>query len=124
MEEPAVPSGTPANVDGQWEAQLEYVRGNSNHAFVFEQKGADLVGTHMGDILSGDLRGNVEGDTIRFRSSHRYEGTRVGYAFEGTVDGDRMQGTVDLDEYGKAQWTAQRHRYGRPGGLVRPVKNV
>ena len=35
-----------------------------------------------------------------------------------------MNGTVGMEEYGTARWTARRHRYGQPGGLVRPVKNA
>jgi hypothetical protein len=35
-----------------------------------------------------------------------------------------MSGTVNLGEYGDAQWTAQRHTYRAPGGIVRPVKSV
>jgi D-glucosaminate-6-phosphate ammonia-lyase len=112
------------NVTGQWEARLEFVLGAAAHTFIFEQQGADLVGTHHGETLSSDLRGSVEGNEIRFRSSHRYEGTRIGYEFAGTVSGDRLEGTVGLDEYGQARFTAQRHRYGQPGGVVRPVKNV
>jgi len=121
---PAPPSGAPANVGGQWDAHLEFVRGSADHVLILEQQGSELVGTHRGDILSGDLRGTVEGNEVRFRSSHRYEGTRLGYDFTGQVNGDSMQGTVGLDEYGEARWTAQRHRYGRPGGTVRPQKNV
>lgn len=112
------------NVTGQWEARLEFVLGAAAHSFIFEQQEADLVGTHRGETLAGDLRGSVEGNQVRFRSSHRYEGTRIGYEFIGAVTGDRMEGTVGLDEYGTARFTAQRHRYGAPGGVVRPVKNV
>ncbi len=54
----------------------------------------------------------------------RYEGTRLGYAFEGKLENGKLAGTVEMGEYGKAKWTAQRHQYGVPGGLVRPVKNV
>jgi L-seryl-tRNA(Ser) seleniumtransferase len=124
IEAPAPPGGSPASVAGQWEAHLEFVMGSADHAFVFEQSGSALVGSHRGDILSGDLRGTVEGSEIRFRSSHRYEGTRLGYDFVGKVEGDRMEGTVGLEEYGTAKWTAQRRRYGVPGGLIRPRKNV
>jgi hypothetical protein len=76
------------------------------------------------DILAGDLRGTVEGTEIRIRSSHKYEGARIGYEFLGTVEGDTMQGVVGLGEYGQARWTAEKHRYGEPGGLVRPVKRI
>jgi len=114
----------PAQISGQWDVHMEFFCGSGEHSFVFEQKGSELVGTHSGDILSGDLRGTMEGNEVRFRSSHRYEGTRLGYRFEGQVDGDIMRGTVDMEEYGVAQWTAHRHTYGRPGGIVRPQKNV
>ncbi|MBM3727725.1 MAG: hypothetical protein FJW40_20170 [Acidobacteria bacterium] len=117
-------SGQPAAVNGQWDAHIEFTRGDAAHRFSFEQQPNSLVGTHYGDILSGDLRGSVTGNEVYFRSSHRYEGTRIGYEFTGTVNGDRMEGTVDLGEYGKAKWTAQRHTYGSGGGRVRPVKNV
>ena len=112
------------DVNGQWDVKLDYVCGSSQHGLVFEQKGADLVGTHAAEFLGGDVRGGVEGNEVRFRSSHRYEGTRIGYDFAGTVAGDKMEGTVDLGEYGQAKFTATRHRYGQPGGIVRPLKNV
>jgi hypothetical protein len=124
FETPERPSGALANVAGQWDIHMEFVRGEADHVLLFEQKEGDLVGTHTGDILAGDLRGSVEGNNVRFRSSHRFEGTRLGYDFSGTVEGDRMQGTVGLEEYGQARWTAVRHRYGQPGGVMRPIKNV
>jgi len=113
-----------ADVSGQWEAELHFTHGEARHGFVFEQKGAELAGTHSGDILAGDIRGAVEGSDVRFRSSHRYEGTRLGYDFSGRVEGAAMSGTVDLGEYGQARWTARRRRYNEPGGVVRPIKNV
>jgi uncharacterized pyridoxal phosphate-dependent enzyme len=118
------PNGEPANINGQWEAHLEFFLGSADHTLILEQQGSDFVGTHLGDILSGDLRGTVEAGQIRFRSSHKYEGTRLHYEFTGTVDGNTMQGEVGLGEYGKARWTAHRHQYGQPGGLTRPIKNV
>ena len=123
IEPPARPAPA-VNVTGQWQARVEFVLGSAAHSFIFEQQGADLVGTHRGETLAGDLRGSLEGSEVRFRSSHRYEGTRIGYEFMGTVNGDLMEGTVGLEEYGQARWKAQRHRYGAPGGVVRPLKNL
>lgn len=118
---PAAPS---VNLSGQWDVDMEYTLGKSQHRFVFEQKGGELVGSHSGEFLGGDVRGTVEGDELWLRSSHRYEGTRIGYEFMGKASGDTITGTVDLNEYGTAKFTARRHQYGRPGGVVRPVKNV
>ena len=118
---PAAPTVT---LSGQWDVEMEYILGKSQHHFVFEQKGGELVGSHTGEFLGGDVRGTVEGDEVWLRSSHRYEGTRLGYEFTGKAVGDTISGTVDLNEYGQAKFTARRHRYGQPGGVVRPVKNV
>jgi hypothetical protein len=111
MEAPSVPAGEPANVAGQWDAHVEFLRGSAQHTLVLEQKGAELVGTHHGEILSGDLKGTVAANTVDFRTSHRYEGTHLSYEFTGTVSGDTMEGKVNLGEYGGARWTAKRHKY-------------
>jgi D-glucosaminate-6-phosphate ammonia-lyase len=121
---PATGGAPAANAGGQWEAHLEFVCGSADHTLVFEQQGTELVGTHTGDLLAGDLRGYVEGNDIWFRSSHKYEGTRLGYEFAGKLNGDAIEGTVGLEEYGQARFVARRHRYGAPGGVVRPVKNT
>jgi D-glucosaminate-6-phosphate ammonia-lyase len=124
MEVPSPSSAPPAQVGGQWDVDVEFFLGSANQSLFIEQNGADLLGTHTGDILSGDLRGWVDGNEVHFHSSHRYEGTRLSYDFVGKADGDTMSGIVGLAEYGQANWTAKRHHYGQPRGVVRPVKNV
>jgi hypothetical protein len=108
---PPVPSGNPANIDGQWGVHLEFLSGSADHNLIFEQKENKLTGTHRGDILAGDLRGSVQGNEVNFRSNHQIQGTSLGYDFSGTVDGDTMHGTVAMGEYGEAKWVATRHRY-------------
>jgi D-glucosaminate-6-phosphate ammonia-lyase len=117
-------SAPPAQIAGQWNARLEFVYGSAEHSFVFEQEGTQIVGTHRTETLASDLRGWVEGDRVWFRSSHRFEGTRIVYEFEGRITPEGMEGQVGLDEYGTAHWKAVRHRYGTPGGVVRPIKNI
>jgi hypothetical protein len=119
-----VPQGAPAAVAGQWEATITYLRGSAVHNLIIEQNGDKLVGTHQGETVSGDLSGAVAANQVRFRSSQRIQGTRLSYDFTGTVDGDKMSGSVNLGEYGEAKWTAQRHQYKTPGGVIRPVKRA
>ncbi len=121
---PESPAGAPARIAGQWDLHLKFFLGEAGHTLVFEQSEGDLVGTHTGETLAGHLRGYVEGNRVSFRSSQKYEGTRLIYEFEGEVSGDKMSGSVGLAEYGQAEWQAQRHRFDAPGGIVRPVKNV
>jgi hypothetical protein len=64
----------------------------------------------------------VAADLIRFRSSQKIQGTRLTYDFTGTVTGDKMSGNVNLGEYGEARWSAERHHYRAPNGVIRPVK--
>lgn len=105
-------SGPLAQIDGQWNVRIQYFYGSADHQIVFEQKETDLVGTHRGDIVVGQLRGWVDGPNVFFASRQRYEGTTLGYEFAGRLEGDRLSGTVQMGEYGSAQWTAERVRYG------------
>jgi L-seryl-tRNA(Ser) seleniumtransferase len=118
----APPQGNPVSVAGQWQIELQFNRGAAIHTLVLEQYGADLLGTHNGEFVSGDLRGKVQSNRVKFHSSQKIEGQRLSYEFSGIVDGDKMNGEVGLGEYGSARWSAERHQYQNPGGVVRPVK--
>ena len=119
---PATPTGQPASVAGQWEVTMKYLRGTAIHTLVLEQNADQLVGTHNGEYVSGDLAGTVAANQVHFRSSQKIQGTRISYEFTGLVDGDSMAGDVNMGEYGPAQWSARRHEYKMPGGVIRPVK--
>ncbi len=121
-EPPAPPQGEPVSIAGQWQLDMEFDRGIAAHTLVFEQNAGELVGTHQGEFISGDLTGKVMANQVHFRSSQKIEGQRLSFDFTGTVEGDKMAGNVGLGEYGSARWTAQRHQYQLPGGIVRPVK--
>jgi seryl-tRNA(Sec) selenium transferase len=119
---PPVPQGVTASVAGQWQVELQFRRGAAQHTLILEQNGADLTGTHRGEFVAGDLSGMVVANEVHFRSSQKIEGQRLSYEFTGKLDRDRMAGDVDMGEYGMATWTAVRHQYQTPGGVVRPVK--
>ena len=98
-----------ANLAGQWDMDVDFVRGTSRHSLMLQLRGGRLTGSHQGASALGDLEGTLSGDLIRFRSTLPVEGVRLVYRFEGTVSGDRMAGAVDLGEYGGATWKAWRH---------------
>jgi D-glucosaminate-6-phosphate ammonia-lyase len=124
FEAPAIPQGEPVSIAGQWSLHMRYHRGEADHTLFLEQNGGDVVGTHRGEWVSGDLRGTVAANEVHFRSSQKIEGTRLSFEFSGTANGDSMSGTVDMGEYGPATWSAQRHTYRVPGGAIRPVKRA
>jgi len=59
FQNPARPQGQPVSIAGQWQAEMQYDRGRAIHTLVFEQDGANLVGTHFGEYVSGDLSGSA-----------------------------------------------------------------
>ncbi len=122
FDNPEVPQGSPVSVSGQWDVKMDFVRGPANHTVVLEQDGSKLAGTHHGEFVHGDLNGSVAANQVHFRSSHKIEGTRLMYDFKGTVDGDKIAGVANMGEYGDVPWSAQRHHYQMPGGVIRPVK--
>ncbi len=124
FENPVVPTGEPVSVAGQWQAELQFLRGSAVHTLILEQHGQNLVGTHQGEFVTGDLSGTVAANQVHFRSSQKIQGQRLSYEFTGTVDGDKMAGNLNMGEYGEARWTAERHQYRAPGGVVRPVKRA
>jgi L-seryl-tRNA selenium transferase len=105
------PTGSLANVDGQWKVKMQYFCGSSEHQVTFEQKEGELLGTHRGDVTAGEVRGSVEASEVRFVSRHRYEGTSLEYTFEGKLENGRLAGTVQMGEYGAATFTAERFQY-------------
>jgi hypothetical protein len=110
---PAVPATRDAagDLNGRWDVHIEFLRGAVDHVLVLEQKGANVVGTHFGEHLEGEVSGVVTGSNLKLRSSQRFEGTTLRYRFEGELKGDQIAGTLNLGEYGMARWTAAKHQY-------------
>jgi seryl-tRNA(Sec) selenium transferase len=111
FENPPAPTGEPAPVAGQWNLEIRFVRGSAMHTLILEQHGSELLGTHLGEFVSGDLTGKVQSDRVRFHGLQRIQGQTLSYDFKGTVTGDKMSGQVNLGEYGEAEWSAERHQY-------------
>jgi len=99
---------SPLDVSGRWDVYIEFVCGSAEHTFSLQQQGAQLTGTHKGEILTGDLSGVIEGDQVSLKSAQKYEGNWLRYKFVGTADEKRIKGSVDLGQYGQALWTAQK----------------
>jgi L-seryl-tRNA(Ser) seleniumtransferase len=107
------PARAPASdVTGQWDLRIEYVASISTHALHLKQVGNRLEGSHLGDFVSRDLSGTIEGDTVEISSSYtERHGDALSFRFAGTVAGDSMSGTLDMGEYLTATWSARKHDY-------------
>jgi hypothetical protein len=100
----------PGQVAGRWDITIQFVHGTGGYTAFFEHEQEKLSGTFRGQFIEGELEGAIQQESIRFRGSLKFEGTRLLYDFNGTVAGDSMSGTVTMGEYGEARWTAKKHR--------------
>lgn len=105
---PAVPSGAPASVSGQWSVQIHYLRGLGEQQFRLEQNGNQVTGEHHGEIYHAPFQGMIHGDQIELHSVMPVAGNPLRCNFKGTVDGNHMNGTLNMGEYGNATWSAVR----------------
>jgi hypothetical protein len=101
-----------ADLSGSWDVRIQYAASVSAHRLHLRQRGNDLEGVHQGDFESRDLRGTIDGDAVRVRSSWEH-GDSLNYTFAGTLKGDEIAGEVNLGEYLDARFSAKRHAAGR-----------
>ncbi len=106
---PAKPSeGVPASVVGCWVVDIQFVLGSAKHSVQFAQDGTALTGTYRSQFSEAPVDGEIHDQAIKFGAVLGYQVNRARYAFTGTVSGNAMHGEVALDEFGKAQWKAER----------------
>jgi len=107
-ENPVIPSGTPAPVQGTWAVTIQYPRGTGEQKFTIEQNANDLSGMQNGEIYNAKLRGVIHADQIELRSNMQVPGNSIPWTFKGTVQDKTITGHVHMGEYGDATWKAIR----------------
>jgi len=112
--EEKAPAPPAADLTGTWDVRIEYAASVSTHQLHLRQRGSDLDGTHQGDFVSRDLRGTIDGATVRISSAYdESHGDSVNFTFTGKVSGDEMAGDIEMGEYLGARFSARRHASGR-----------
>jgi len=109
----AKPESKPAppatKISGTWDVEVEYEAGSARHRLFLAADGNTITGSHTGWAYQGDLRGDIDGDRVRLRSTLPADGNVLTYAFTGSISGDGISGSVQIGEYGSAKWRARRH---------------
>jgi D-glucosaminate-6-phosphate ammonia-lyase len=110
---PNVPMTPPAaNLTGRWDVIVEFACSKCEQTFFVEkQDGNWLRGSHKGTFSMRDMVGSIEGDQVKFKSTHRVPGDRITSIFYGTLTGDTISGNMDMDEYLTGKFTARRYVY-------------
>jgi len=83
--------------------------GSARHKLFLASNRNQVTGTHQGWAYEGDLKGLIDGDQVKLRSTLPADGNVLNYTFTGSVYGSDMKGEVQIGEYGKARWRATRH---------------
>jgi uncharacterized pyridoxal phosphate-dependent enzyme len=107
-EDPVIPTGEPAQLQGTWAISIQYSCGVGEQRLTLEQSGNQLMGTQHGEIYSADLKGTVHASQVELRSVMAVSGNAIPWTFKGDVKGNSIAGTVHMGEYGDATWRAVR----------------
>ncbi len=107
----AAPSG---NIAGRWDADIEFFSSTSKHTLYMEQDGNWITGSHKGEYSTRDMRGTIEGNTIKLRSVDRRPGDSITFIFSGELSGDEITGSIYMGEYRTANFVAKRNNTKSP----------
>jgi hypothetical protein len=103
------PAQPRVDISGTWDVDIEYEVGSARHKLFLAANGNHITGSHQGWAYQGDLRGEIDGDHLKLRSSLPADGNQLSYTFTGSVSADSISGDVALGEYGRGRWRARRH---------------
>jgi seryl-tRNA(Sec) selenium transferase len=107
--EESAPNAPALNVTGAWDIEIQYEAGTATHQMFLTADGNRINGVHAGWVYKGDLKGEIDGDRLRLRSSLPADGNVLTYSFSGQITGQEISGDVQVGEYGSAKWHARRH---------------
>ena len=103
---PAAPS---VNVTGTWDVEIQYEVGSARHRLFLAADGNRVAGTHIGWTYQGDVKGEIDGDRVKLRSTVPADGNTLTFVFSGSANGQEISGDVRIVGYGSAKWRARRH---------------
>lgn len=107
-EDPVIPSGAPAQIEGKWAVTIHYLRGKGEQQFTLSQSGNSITGKHDGEIYHADVKGEVHATQVELHSVMAVSGNVIPWTFKGEIQGNTMSGPVHMGEYGEAKWEATR----------------
>jgi enterochelin esterase-like enzyme len=105
--------GGAAGVTGTWKADFDTQRGLQQYTFMLMQDGATVSGRAIVDT-NGEKRevelkaGKVEGDTVTFVETLRFQANEIAITFTGKISSDEIRFTRQVGNFGSSEATAKR----------------
>jgi hypothetical protein len=100
-----------ADISGNWKGTAEGPNGAIERSFTFKQDGAKLTGEtnsqYTGKSVITD--GKVEGDTISFSITAKFQDNEMKLTYKGKISGDTIKLSSDFGGNGQTiEWTLKK----------------
>jgi hypothetical protein len=100
-----------AGVAGTWKAIAEGPNGAMERTFVFKVDGNTLTGETTSSMLgkSTITDGKVDGDSLSFNITVKFQDNEMKVSYKGKVAGDDIKLTSEVPDFGQSiEWTGKR----------------
>ena len=98
-----------ADLSGAWDLTVMTDQGEQMLTVQVVQSGQDLTVTgDAGEFGTIDMKGTVDGDTVRFAWELDLQGTPLAIVFLGTLVDGSISGMADFGGMGQGDWRAER----------------
>jgi hypothetical protein len=100
-----------ADISGNWKGTAEGPNGAIERTFTFKQDGAKLTGETNSQFTGKSVieNGKVEGDTISFTITAKFQDNEMKLAYKGKITGDTIKLSSDFGGNGQTiEWTLKK----------------
>jgi hypothetical protein len=100
-----------ADISGNWKGTAEGPNGAIERTFTFKQDGAKLTGETNSQFTGKSTieNGKVEGDTISFTITAKFQDNEMKLAYKGKITGDTIKLSSDFGGNGQTiEWTLKK----------------
>ena len=98
-----------ADLSGAWDLTVMTDQGEETITVQVVQSGQDLTATgDTGEFGTIDMKGTVDGNSVRFTWELDLQGTPLAIVFLGTLADGSISGTANFGGMGQADWRAER----------------
>jgi hypothetical protein len=98
-----------ADLSGVWDLTVMTDQGEQMLTVQISQSGQDLIATgDAGEFGTIDMKGTVDGDSVRLAWELDLQGTPLAIVFLGTLADGSIAGTADFGGMSQGNWRAER----------------
>jgi hypothetical protein len=100
-----------ADINGTWKATAEGPNGSMERTFVFKVDGSKVTGETTSSMMGKSTidDGKIDGDTVTFTITVKFQGNEMKLNYKGKVSGNEIHFTVENPAGGNTiEWNAKK----------------